>query len=256
MSQHHSSSIKALEIATKLRNNIAKLMQIINATAVAMVNKGVMSKFSDTNTDGTFTVIALTVEQIDAMNERIKAIEKCITAESQAADVAALLAKPEHRLVLPMGIIGSLDTAVTLIKPEVLTERFIEITHSHWDAIIAKDDTYFIKNFTDIFKMNQGDSKALAMKLLPYLYTVVKLMFKADLVDTATKRLIWDCLRAMLRLSVGYTHHAREPVLVAGKPSHRRTVAGTPEGGHVPGAVLGDDLGKWANLLQVDLVYS
>lgn len=256
MSLPNNINEAALTSATKVRNNLASLMKVINILAQELITKGIMTKFSDSDADGTFATIKLSKQQIEQLLTTVDSINAHIKPDSTPADIQALLRQPQYRLVLPMGVIGSLDTAVSIIKPHVVTENFISVTYKYWDAISTKDDKYFMDHFSEIFNMGGADSKSLTVMLLPYLYKVVNLMFKADLVSDQIKNTIWSCLYAVLRLSVNYTHHARGPFIKHGEKGHQYTVAGAKEGESVAGAPLGDDLEQWADKLNMKLVYS
>src|SRR5258708_186674 len=95
---------------------------------------------------------------------------------------------------IPVAIISA-GKGYLLSKDKIETiSKFIENSHTHWDKIHEKEDSYFVDNSGSIFGDYSEDSN----------FNALKVIFTGDALDKESKDIIRLCIFSLIKISIVY----------------------------------------------------
>lgn len=97
-------------------------------------------------------------------------------------------------------------TAFDLFDKKYIIERFIKNSHEFWDQILNRNEEFFTKNSTEIFKEVSSEKLSIFNELFTLTDSNGNKLLKEDL-----KEQIWDLFHNMVKISIKYVHNKRSP---------------------------------------------
>lgn len=98
-------------------------------------------------------------------------------------------------------------TVITAFDKHYLIQGFIENSHEKcWDSIKTRNELFFVKNASEIFKYLPMDKVNLFKDLF-----LTKDSQDNSVVSQSLKNQLWDLFDAMIKISIKYIHKNRSP---------------------------------------------
>jgi hypothetical protein len=126
----------------------------------------------------------------------------------------------------------NLDFTCIFIKAfdkDALVDNFIYGSRNNWDYIFKQDESYFIKDFADIFKFVDLPEKEVYIQQLVEVLTMKKDNYKVlpndphydpFVVGKKDRDIVWDYLYSFVKISIQYLHAMGQPVEQDGRVTY------------------------------------
>jgi hypothetical protein len=96
---------------------------------------------------------------------------------------------------------------------DALIDSFIYGSRTQWDHILAKNESYFTKDFGEIFKFLEVPNKDDYINQLLEVLTTKKSDGKSYIVGNKDREIVWNYLHSFVKLSIQYFHEQSGPTI-------------------------------------------
>lgn len=117
-----------------------------------------------------------------------------------------VLDKIEKSKIIPPHFLNIVENMFNSYEVHVMIENFIILTYNHWPQIKNKDEDYLIQFSKDYTK----NIPFIGESFEHYIDTIEK--NRRDIFSKEDEEYIWEKTFECIKLSIRYTHYARDPI--------------------------------------------